>query len=140
MALGYIVLTTVYYSNTFNGRDIKWMSTNLFGMDGEVYNQTAILTADNKLDPTKLSDVGLPRYTATYVVSQVRALLNSRRERCVSSTMLIFSAGQLCYNLSLGASIAHIFLWNWHDLKKGDLFISVTLTTWLTGFSSFRGV
>ena len=71
MALGYIVLTTVYYSNTFNGRDIKWMSTNLFGSDGQAYNQSAILTPDNKLDPSKLADVGLPRYTATYAVSQV---------------------------------------------------------------------
>lgn len=72
MAIGYIVLTTVYYSNTFNGRDIKWMSTNLFGLDGQAYNQSAVLTPDNKLDPSKLAGVGLPRYTATYVVSQVR--------------------------------------------------------------------
>jgi hypothetical protein len=74
IGLGYIVLTAVYYSNTFNGRDIKWMSTNLFGNDGGTYNQTAILTPDNRLDSSKLDQVGLPRYTATYATSQVRGV------------------------------------------------------------------
>ena len=71
------------------------MSTSLFGLDGNTYNQTAILTPDNKLDPAKLEQVGLPRFTATYVVSQ------------------------LCYNLSLGAAIVHVCLWNWKELKEG---------------------
>ncbi|KZV85364.1 OPT superfamily oligopeptide transporter [Exidia glandulosa HHB12029] len=94
MALGYIVLTSVYYSNIFNGRDLPFMSTSLFGSDGETYNQTAILTPDSRLNMTALQSIGLPRYTATYAVSQ------------------------LAYNLSLGASIVHIFLWNWKDLKS----------------------
>lgn len=95
MALGYIVLTAVYYSNIFSGRDLPFMSTSLFGPDGETYDQTAILTPDSRLNMTALESIGLPRYTATYAVSQ------------------------LAYNLSLGASIVHIFLWNWKDLKNG---------------------
>jgi hypothetical protein len=71
------------------------MSTDLFGEDGGPYNQSAILTPDNKLDPTKLAEVGLPRYTATYATSQ------------------------LCYNLSMGAAIVHIGLWHWKDIRKG---------------------
>jgi hypothetical protein len=89
------VLTTVYYTNTFSGRDLVFMSTDLFGEDGGPYNQSAILTPDNKLDPTKLAEVGLPRYTATYATSQ------------------------LCYNLSMGAAIVHIGLWHWKDIRKG---------------------
>lgn len=97
MAIGYLVLTLAYYSNSFNARDLVFMSTSLFGSDGEAYNQTAILTPDNKLDPAMLEQIGLPRYTATYAVSQ------------------------MCYNFSLGAAIVHVFLWHWKDLKRGAL-------------------
>ena len=97
MAIGYIVLTTAYYSNSFNARDLKFMSTSLFGADGLTYNQTAILTPDGALDPVKLEAVGLPRYTATYVVSLI------------------------CYNFSLGAALVHVVLWHWKDLKAGTL-------------------
>lgn len=60
MALGYIILTASYYANRFNGRDLKWMSTSLFDKDGNVYDQTAILTDDFQLDPEKLAQVGPP--------------------------------------------------------------------------------
>ena len=96
MALGYIVLTTAYYAGSFDARDLVFMSTSLFGSDGETYNQTAILTGDNTLDTTKLKAVGLPRFTTTYVISQI------------------------CYNISMGAAIVHVFLWHWSDLKAGD--------------------
>ncbi|KAI0341506.1 OPT oligopeptide transporter [Trametopsis cervina] len=93
MALGYIVLTTAYYSGAFNGRDLVFMSTSLFGSDGQKYNQTAILTPDNNLDPSKLAAAGLPRFTTTYAISQ------------------------MCYNFSMGAAIVHVLLWHWSDLK-----------------------
>lgn len=95
MALGYIVLTTAYYSNAFGARDLVFMSTSLFGSDGGSYNQTSILTPDYSLDHNKLESVGLPRFTATYTVSQ------------------------MCYNFSMGAAIVHVFLWHWKDLKAG---------------------
>ncbi|KAA1476039.1 OPT oligopeptide transporter [Dentipellis sp. KUC8613] len=94
MALGYIVLTTCYYSNVFQGRDLVFMSTSLFGSDGKSYNQTAVLTSDSKLDPSKLAEVGLPRFTTTYAISQ------------------------LAYNLSLGAAAVHVFLWHWKELRE----------------------
>ncbi|EIN12728.1 OPT oligopeptide transporter [Punctularia strigosozonata HHB-11173 SS5] len=94
MALGYIVLTGAYYTNQFNGRDLLFMSNSLFSSDGSTYNQTAILTSDNKLNKTALETVGLPRYTTTYAISQ------------------------LCYNLSLGAAITHILLWHMPELKR----------------------
>ena len=70
MALGYIVLTTAYYSNAFNGRNLVFMSTSLFGSDGSVYNQSAILTPDFNLDPGKLREIGVP--------SELSAFTNSR--------------------------------------------------------------
>ena len=95
MAIGYLVLTLAYYKNSFGARDLKFMSTSLFDSTGATYNQTAILTSENTLDPTKLAEVGLPRYTATYVVSQ------------------------MCYNFSLGAALVHVGLWHWRELKEG---------------------
>lgn len=70
------------------------MSQALFNDEGGSYNQTAILTPENNVDPSKLATVGLPRYTTTYVISQ------------------------MCYNFSLGAAIVHVLLWHWPDLKR----------------------
>lgn len=95
MWLGYVVLTSCYYSNVFNGRDLPWMSTALFSNEGDSYNQSAVITADYKLNATALESIGLPRYTATYAISQ------------------------LCYNLSLGAAVTYIFLWHWPELRSG---------------------
>ncbi|CAK5277553.1 unnamed protein product [Mycena citricolor] len=93
MVLGYILLTTAYYSNIFGGRDLPFMSTSLFAADGSSYNQSVVITADYKLNATALDAIGLPRYSTTYAISQ------------------------LCYNLSLGCAITTIFLWHWKELK-----------------------
>ncbi|KAJ7470934.1 OPT oligopeptide transporter [Mycena latifolia] len=92
MGLGYIVLASCYYSNIFNGRDLPWMSTALFSSEGDTYNQSAVITADFRLNYTALETVGLPRFTSTYAISQ------------------------LCSNLSLGAAITSLFLWHWPEL------------------------
>ncbi|PCH45026.1 OPT oligopeptide transporter [Wolfiporia cocos MD-104 SS10] len=94
MAIGYVVLTVCYYRNVFHGRDLVWMSTSLFASNGSTYDQSAILTPDNTLDPAKLDEVGLPQFTTTYAISQ------------------------MCYNFSLGAAIVHVLVWNWRDLKR----------------------
>lgn len=70
---------------------------------GKQYNQSAILTPDNKLDKSKLAEIGLPRYTTTYATSQ------------------------LCYNVSLGAAITHLLVWHWPELKRGALDFVLTL-------------
>ncbi|PPQ96839.1 hypothetical protein CVT26_006008 [Gymnopilus dilepis] len=93
MALGYLFLTGGYYLNVFNGRDLAFMSTALFGSDGNSYNQTAVIGPDFKLDPDALATVGLPRYTTTYALSQ------------------------LFYNLSLGSAFTYIVIWHWPELK-----------------------
>ncbi|KZV73279.1 OPT oligopeptide transporter [Peniophora sp. CONT] len=93
MVLGYIVLTTSYYSNLYDGKDLLWMSTSLFNSNGTTYDQNAVLTPEYTLNQTAIATVGLPRYTTTYVISQ------------------------MTYNLSLGAAITHVFLYNWKELK-----------------------
>ncbi|VDC07714.1 unnamed protein product [Peniophora sp. CBMAI 1063] len=93
MVFGYIVLTSAYYSNLYDGKDILWMSTSLFNSNGSTYDQDAVLTPEYTLNETAIATVGLPRYTTTYVISQ------------------------MTYNLSLGAAITHVFLYNWKDLK-----------------------
>jgi hypothetical protein len=115
MAIGYAVLTGCYYSGVFSGRDLRFMSTALFGQDGDSYDQTAILTSDNKLNSTALAEVGLPRYTTTFAISQ------------------------LCYNLSLGATIVHILLYNWPELKRGTQCPNHRFNGTLTLWSAFGG-
>ena len=95
MVFGYIVLTSAYYTNLYDGKDILWMSTSLFNNNGSTYDQNAVLTPEYTLNQTAIATVGLPRYTTTYVISQ------------------------MTYNLSLGAAITHVFLYNWKDLKAG---------------------
>ncbi|KAL1701488.1 OPT oligopeptide transporter protein-domain-containing protein [Schizophyllum commune] len=94
MALCYLVMTLCYYNNVFDGRNLPWMSTSLFGDDGKTYDQSSIITADYHLNKTALEAVGLPRYTTTYAISQ------------------------LAYNLSVGASVTTIFLWYFPELKQ----------------------
>ncbi|KJA17574.1 hypothetical protein HYPSUDRAFT_206043 [Hypholoma sublateritium FD-334 SS-4] len=93
MGLGYIVLTAAYYSNVFNGRDIPFMSTSLFGADGQTYNQSAVIDSNYRVNQEALDTIGLPRYTTTYAISQ------------------------LCYNLSLGSAFTYIVIWHWPELK-----------------------
>ncbi|KAH8822770.1 OPT oligopeptide transporter protein-domain-containing protein [Flagelloscypha sp. PMI_526] len=94
MLLGYVVLISTYYANVFDGRDLKFMSTSLFSrLNTKVYNQTAVITSDYKLNHDALETIGLPRYTTTYSVSQ------------------------LCYNLSLGSAITYVLVWHWKELK-----------------------
>ena len=117
MAIGYLVLTLAYYRNAFNGGDLKFMSTSLFGKDGDTYNQSAILTSDYSVDAEKLAELGLPRYTTTYTISQ------------------------MCYNFSLGAAIVHVLLWHWKDLKRGtgnDLLLKKLIYTSLRSIQWFQ--
>lgn len=58
------------------------------------HNQNATYIPNNPLDPAKLAVYGAPRYTTTYAISQ------------------------LAYNLSLGAAIVHVLIWNWRELRE----------------------
>jgi hypothetical protein len=111
MAIGYLVLTLAYYKNSFNARDLVFMSTALFDSNGNSYNQSAILTPENSLDKSKLAEIGLPRFTATYTVSQ------------------------MCYNFSLGAALVHVLLWHWKELKAGE-YLGLRICSVVEAFAS----
>ncbi|KAJ7855008.1 OPT oligopeptide transporter protein-domain-containing protein [Mycena olivaceomarginata] len=95
MWLGYIVLTTCYYSNVFNGRDLPFMSTSLFSETGDTYNQSEVITVDYKLNTGNRSQD-----------SRTASVLDNIRHK------------SLCYNLSLGAAVTYLFLWHWPELRS----------------------
>ncbi|KZT55680.1 OPT superfamily oligopeptide transporter [Calocera cornea HHB12733] len=95
MGLCYILMMACYYGDVFQGksRGLPFMSTGLFFGNGSSYDQTAILNANNQLDPVKFAEIGPPYMTTTYAVS------------------LLVSYG------STGAAFSHVLLWNWTELK-----------------------
>ncbi|KAG2061444.1 OPT superfamily oligopeptide transporter [Suillus hirtellus] len=94
LAFGYALMTGCYYTDVFQGysRGLPFMSTALFTGNGSSYNQSAILTPDNTLDPAKYAEVGPPFMTTTYAVS----------------TLMSYA--------SMGAAFSHILLWHWREL------------------------
>ncbi|KAE9393909.1 hypothetical protein BT96DRAFT_943564 [Gymnopus androsaceus JB14] len=54
----YILMCAVYYGNIWQGLKFPFMSQAIFNINGNQYNQTAILT-NNKFDPVKYAEVGI---------------------------------------------------------------------------------
>ncbi|GME22919.1 OPT superfamily oligopeptide transporter [Neofusicoccum parvum] len=105
--LGCIVLFMgVYYSNTWRSQDFPFLSQLLFNTTSTsdayvTYNTSAILNAHNEIDTDALREAGLPWMTGTY----------------------------LCYlitsNMGLTATIVHMLLWNYDDIKAGWAWVSM---------------
>ncbi|KAI0333608.1 OPT oligopeptide transporter [Cubamyces sp. BRFM 1775] len=90
--LTYILMAGVYYGNLWRAKDFPFMSQAIFAEDGSQYNQTALLT-DGKFDPVKYEQLGPAFFSAT------------------NALYLMTS------NLSLGATVTHVFFWHWQDIK-----------------------
>ena len=91
----------VYYSNTWSARRFPFLSPTLFSGNSTAskyvkYNQTLILS-NNVVDQKLLSRYGLPYLSATHVL------------------------GMTVVNISIMASITHVFLWHWDDIKSALL-------------------
>ncbi|KAF6767638.1 Oligopeptide transporter, OPT superfamily [Kalmanozyma brasiliensis GHG001] len=65
LAVCYVAMVVVYYTNTWNAKSFPFMSTGLFADDGRAYNQTAVFV-DGILDKQRLEAVGYPRVAGTY--------------------------------------------------------------------------
>ena len=96
----------IYYCNIWRSQHFPFLSQLLFSPESNstayfVFNQTAILDAHGNLDPAKLAVEGVPFMAATFV-SYV-----------------------LTQNLAITATITHLILYNWDDLKSSWAFISV---------------
>lgn len=99
--LGCIILfMALYYSNTYRAQDFPFLSQVLFtgqsnGTYYDLYNQSLILNPDNTLSEEKLDAYGLPYMTATYIGYLITT------------------------NMGTTANLAHMFLWNYNDIKTG---------------------
>ncbi|KAI0669078.1 OPT oligopeptide transporter [Trametes maxima] len=88
----YILMASVYYGNLWRAKDFPFMSQAIFAANGSQYDQTALLT-NGKFDPAKYEQLGPAFFSAT------------------NALYLMTS------NLSLGATVTHVFFWHWQDIK-----------------------
>ncbi|KAF8814690.1 OPT superfamily oligopeptide transporter [Phlegmacium glaucopus] len=84
--LCYIVVTAIYYTNTWNSLAFPMLSTSIFSSNGSIYQQSAVFDSHFQLNQTALDIVGLPALTGS------NAWAN------------------LASNLSIGGLIAHVIL------------------------------
>jgi len=133
---GYIIciflFVSVYYGDIWRARDFPFLSQLLFSQDSTssnyvTYNQTEILDDNNVLLPSALETEGIPYFAGTYA-------------------MFLFTT-----NLAVTATITHLLLWNWDDVKMGYSFLSPSslrrmssprswnLRFWQSGSSSSSG-
>lgn len=95
---------SIYYGNIWRARDFPFLSQLLFTQGSnstsyQVFNQTNILNENGKLDPAKLQVEGVPYMAST------------------------FAAYVLTQNLAITATITHMLLYNYKDLKEAWSFM-----------------
>jgi OPT family oligopeptide transporter len=88
----------LYYSDHWRARSFPFLSPQMFSETStaqkyESYNQTAILNQNFRVDPLKLSKYGLPYLTSSHAF------------------------GMSVRNIGIMASIGHMALWHWDDIK-----------------------
>ena len=93
LAVCYIAMAGIYYSNVWNAKNFPFMSTSIFADNGKKYNQSAVF-ADGILDRAKLEQVGYPNVTGTY------------------------AWGMLMRNAAIGALVTHVVLFWGKDIVR----------------------
>ncbi|KAK2461189.1 hypothetical protein APHAL10511_006716 [Amanita phalloides] len=93
LAICYIAIPVIYYTNTWNSRFLPILSTSIFSGNGSIYHQSAVFGTDFQLNQTALAEVGLPYITGSYAWATLTA------------------------NLSIGGLIAHVILFWGGDIK-----------------------
>ncbi|KAE9384031.1 OPT superfamily oligopeptide transporter, partial [Gymnopus androsaceus JB14] len=91
VVLTHILMCAVYYGNIWQGLKFPFMSQAIFDINGNQYNQTAILTK-NKFDPVKYAEVGPAFFSATNALYFITT------------------------NLAMGATITHVLCFYWKQL------------------------
>ncbi|TCD71832.1 hypothetical protein EIP91_003175 [Steccherinum ochraceum] len=82
----YIAIMGIYYSNAWDSLSFPMLSTSIFSANGSVYHQSAVFGSTFTLNETALQEIGLPALTGSNAWANLTA------------------------NLSIGALIAHCFL------------------------------
>ena len=95
----------VYYMNVWRAQDFPFLAQLLFDTSSNStnfvqYNQSAILGPNLELDPALLEQQGLPYFTATYLVHL------------------------LTTSMAITATLTHMVIWNYQDLKSAWAFAS----------------
>ena len=99
--LGCIMLFMgLYYRNVFRSQDFPFLSQYLFsgesnGTNYVLFNQTAVLNAQQEIDFEALESEGIPYLTGSYLGYLITT------------------------NMGLTAVFVHMFLWNFDDIKSG---------------------
>ncbi|KAJ7595934.1 peptide transporter MTD1 [Mycena floridula] len=83
----------LYAKNTWKAQNFPFLSQALFNEDGTLYDELAILDSHFRLIPSQLAEQGLPWLAPTNVLSAI------------------------ALNLSIGATVSHVILWYWKDIK-----------------------
>ncbi|KAI6019141.1 OPT oligopeptide transporter protein-domain-containing protein [Pisolithus marmoratus] len=108
---GYIlsiaIFMAVFYGNLWKARNFPFLSQVLFYENGTLYDQSLIMDANYQVDPQLVAEQGLPYYASTWVVY-------------LTAT-----------NLALAATIVHLLLWNYDDLRTAWTWLSPA-SLWLT--------
>jgi len=94
-----VLFMAIYYGNLWDSQSFPFLSQLLY--DGRVsnfssyaeYNVSTILTANNEIDHAALAENGIPYLTGTYIAYLITT------------------------NMGSTATIAHMFLWNFNDIK-----------------------
>ncbi|KAJ5570081.1 uncharacterized protein N7459_009511 [Penicillium hispanicum] len=99
------VFCDVFYGDIWEAQRFPFLSQVLFSgnstADNQLqWNQTLVIGADNRIDKDALAEVGLPWFTATYVIN----ILTS--------------------NMAITAGMTHVFLWHWEDMKAALSFLT----------------
>lgn len=103
--LNIVLFSGIYYSNIWRAKDFPFLSQLLFSEQSnntlyQTYDQLSVLGSDGVVDPTLLEKQGLPWMSAS------------------------FAAYVLTQNLAITATITHLCLWNWDDLKSAWSFMA----------------
>jgi hypothetical protein len=107
--VGYIIsiglYMGLYYSNTWNARKFPFISPLMFSHKSNshkyvTYNQTAILNKEFQVDPALLAKQGLPYLSSSFAFS---------------TTIM---------NVAIMATVSHMCLWHWNDIKSAFMICS----------------
>jgi hypothetical protein len=95
----------LYYSNFWRARSFPFLSPQMFSQDSNStlyvsYNQSAILDKDFKVDAAMLDKLGLPYLSSSHAF------------------------GMIVRNIGIMASVGHIALWHWNDIKSAFQLLS----------------
>jgi OPT oligopeptide transporter protein len=110
---------TIYYGNIWRAQDFPFLSQLLFTKDSnstsyQIFNQTNVLNDNGYLDPAKLEVEGVPYMAAT------------------------FASYVLTQNLAITATITHMLLYKFDDLKSAWSFMKPSYLKTLIQPSTWR--